>query len=120
MSIDRYMKRMVKQTALYWGAPTPITGGKFTFPDPVEITVRWHEKSELLRTNDGREITSRAVVYPTQELTDKGMLFLGDLDDISSGQEVDPTKVKEAYEIIKFDKTPSLNRKNTYTYKAYI
>ena len=108
MSIETYMKRICKQTAVYWGTPTPDKFAKNSFATPIEIKCFWSNKTEMITDNAGKEIVSRATFYVFQDLDEQGMLFFGVLDDLTVAEKADPTKVKKAFEIKQFLKIPSL------------
>ena len=105
-TFDKFVVRMTPQTAVYWGNPVNDGFGGYTFDDPVEINVRWDEKSEMIRDLDGNEIVSKAQVMVRADVDIRGMLFLGTLEDLDSTQEVDPNTIETAYQIISFDKIP--------------
>lgn len=109
MSIDRLMKKVTKDdTAVYWANPVVSADGSFTFDTPVEVNCFWNDVNELIRTDDGREVVSRAKVYVVQDLDDKGMLFHGKLTDLTTAQKNDPRTVDNAYEVKKIMKVPSI------------
>lgn len=97
------------QTVVYWGNPTPDGYGSFTFDSPVEISVRWENRTELFIDRTGAESKSFAIVYLGQDVDVGGWLFLGELDDIDSGLTDTPHLVPDAREIRGFRKIPSLN-----------
>lgn len=97
------------QTAVYWGNPTPDGYGSFTFDTPIEISVRWEDRTELFIDRTGTESKSLAVVYLGQDVNIGGWLFLGELSDIDSGLTDTPHLVPNAREIRAFRKTPSLD-----------
>lgn len=108
----------LKQTAVYWGNPTPDGLGGRTFDDPVEISVRWERKQELIIDQNGEEVTSHAIVYVSQDMELGGYLYLGALADLSSSTE-NPQEVDEAREIRRFDKIPDL-RGTRFTRAAWL
>ena len=91
---------------------------------PIEIDCRWEdrvEKLSLVGARLGEEIISRAQVFVTQDVDERGWLFLGDLDDLDSSQEEgDPKNIDGAYEIMRFDKTPALRSTTEFVRKAYL
>ena len=99
----------LRQTAVYWGNPTEDGYGNYTYDDPVEITCRWGEVTEVLTGPQGEELVSQAKVQVKQDLDENGLLFLGDLDDLSAAEEADPTTVEAAYRILKVDKVPTIH-----------
>ena len=120
MSIEAYIKRRAKHIAVYWGTPTLTNDGHTSFTTPVELFCIWKDSTDLLRTDQGREIVIRAEVYVSEDLDEKGMLYLGRLTDLTTAQKADPRKVATAYEIKKFIKTPSLLRSTDYNRKVIL
>ena len=115
----------LNQTAVYWGTPTPDGYGGRTFVDPVELLpgsdngVRWEERAEKFIDLNGEEAVSRAVIYVAQDCDIGGYLFLGDLDDLSSGEEADPQTVADAWEIRGWSKIPTRDARG-FLRKAWI
>ena len=102
------LANQLKQTAVYWGNPASDGYGGRTFDDAVEMNVRWQDRQELFVDAQGREQTSRAVVYVATDLAIGGYLYLGTLADLSSAEEGDPLSVSTAYEIRSISKTPDI------------
>ena len=98
---------LCKQDAVYWSAPIDNGEGGLTWTAGVEIKVRWEDVTEIISTKTGEEITSMAKVTVKQDVDERGMLFLGTIDDLDSGQDADPVDIPNAYEIKKFAKTPA-------------
>ena len=121
MGIDQLIIRACKQTAVYWGDPTPDGYGGWTFGSeyPIEIKCRWEARTEVISDGQGNEIISRARVYVTEDVEEEGWLFLGTLDDLDSAEEEDPMEASGAYKIKRFDKTPTL-RGDAYVRIAYL
>jgi len=120
MSVETYMKRVAKQTAVYWSSPVADKFAKNSFATPVEIKCLWNDKKEMLSNDQGKEVFSKATVYVVQDLDEQGMLFLGGLTDLNAGEQADPTTVKNAYEIKQFMKIPSLTSTKKFTRKALL
>ncbi len=107
MAIIRKMRR---QTAMYWGIPSSDgRAGKQTVL-PVEIPVRWQDVQEQITTSEGEEVMSRSKVFPGIDLDVGGFLHLG--DEASLNEVTDYRQVDTAYEIIKWAKIPVLNVKS--------
>ena len=98
------LKRLMTQTATYWGPGTDDGLGGVTFPSPFLIDVRWQEKAELFRDSQGNQVVSNAVVYPPEPLAVGGYLALG-----NSTGEPDPRNVGGAYEVRNVAFSPSLD-----------
>jgi hypothetical protein len=105
--------RNLNQPLTYWGSATDGYGG-YTFTDPVVIYGRWEERSELFRTDDGEQLTSRAVVFVDTDVGIGGYLCEGD-----HSADPDPTVVAGAQQIRQFSKIPDLRRLG-YARKAYL
>jgi len=100
--------RNLHQTAVYWGSPVQNGWGGYTFASGVEIEVRWEDRTDRFLDPQGVEQISRAQVRVDRDVDVGGYLFLGDLDDLSSAGEDDPTVENNAFVIRRFTKTPSL------------
>lgn len=113
------MKIARPQTAVYW-APSTLDGfGNVSFATPVEIAVRWENKTELFIDNQGKEQKSSAVVYPASAVLLEGYLYLGTLVALSPAEEADPKSVIAAKEIRGV--AVSFNIKGTQAlYKAWL
>ena len=106
--LERLAAKFAVQTAVYWGNPIPAGTGGYTYDNPIEIAVRWDDVSEKIAMDNGEEKLSRAMVTVTQDVDLGGLLFLGTLADLDSGEEGNPETIAKAYEIIKFDKIPMI------------
>lgn len=114
------IQRSLRQNAVYWGSPSDDGYGGFTFADPVDIKCRWEYRRDLV-TSDGDQVVSEAMVFVSRDLEEKGYLYLGSTEDISSANEDDPTSSEVgAYQIKRFDKLPVMNRKGDYLRVAYL
>ncbi len=100
------IKKMRKQTAVYWPFSSIDQFGKKSFGDPVLIKVRWVDISEEFLDADGERQMSNAVVYVDRDVTIGGVLMLGVLADIT-----DAVNIKEnvgAWEIRRFENLPNM------------
>ena len=95
------------QVAVYWGSPVNTGAGDRTFAVPVEINCRWMQKAVLFVDQTGQTKVSKAVVMVDQDVDLGGYLYLGDLGDLSSAEELDPLTIAEAHEIRAFDRSPT-------------
>jgi hypothetical protein len=119
MSIESMIARNCPHTAVYWGNPQNNGSGGKTFDAPVEIACRWEDMHQVVSDAKGNEITSRALVFTTQDVVEEGMLYLGLLTSLTVAQKADPMTVDRAYVIKRFQKTPSLEG-SAYLRKAYL
>lgn len=120
MSIETFIKRVCVQTAVYWGGPTPDGYGGLDFDDPVEISVRWDDSTELITTADGTQYACRAKVLVTQDVDLDGYLYLGELDDLDSEDYDDPKSVDNVYRIRRFDKVPMIRKTDEFVRTVYL
>ena len=122
MSVVTNIERLCTQTAVYWSTPTEDGYGGLTFDSgsPQEIYCRWEDKNEIIKSDNGKEQVSRAVVYVTQDVDEDGYLFLGSLDDLDSSEEENPETAADTYRIVKFDKSPALGSTNEFIRKAWL
>lgn len=111
--------RMLKQTAVYWANPVSDGIGGRTFADPVEISVRWEDKNEMFISTTGQESRSMAIVYAAIDLVEGGYLYLGTLDDLSSGEELNPLSIDNAHAILGIHKIPNI-KANVFLRKAWM
>jgi len=105
---SRFTSGLLNQTAVYWGNPTPNGEGGYSYDAPVEISCRWELRQELIRDDVGRELRSKARIFVGQDLDDHGYLYLGDLDDLDSDEQVDPATVTAAFEIKMKEEVPDI------------
>lgn len=120
MSIESYLKRICTDTAVYWANPTSSADGSLSYDTPVEIKCLWREEIKMIRDTQGKEIVSKAAVHVLVDIDDNGMLFHGDLDDLTAAEESDPRKRADAYEVKLFMKTPSLHLVGQFSRKAML
>jgi len=108
------------QTAVYWGAPVNDGFGGRTWDDPVEIACRWETKEALVLRSNGQQTLSHSRAFVATDLDEDGVLFLGTLDDLDSGEEADPTTVTGAYSIVRFEKIPRLRGTTAFQRRAFL
>jgi len=119
MGTPNYIKKHLKQTLVYWGNPTADGRGGTTFDTAVELMGRVESKTELVRTNKGKEEISRAIVWLDQEVDEGGYLYLGFLVDLDSDPD-DPREVDGSAEILVMSKNPRLGSTTEFEYMAHI
>ena len=94
----------LKQTAVYWGSPTPDGYGGHTYAEPREIACRWQDGNATFLDSAGRETVSKAQVYVGEDLVLGGYLLFGTLADLSSAGDT-PEEEAGAFEIKSLPKT---------------
>lgn len=107
------IKRMRKQTAVYWALASSDSGGiayddfgQPAFTDPVEIKCRWTDVSEEYIDAKGAKRLSHSKVYVDRDVDIDGVLMLGKIIDVTD--EENPRENDGAEEIRRFDKVPNL------------
>lgn len=105
---ERYMAKICKDDAVYWGTPVANEFGVLEYETPVEIKCFWKDEIRMIIDKNGKESISIAEIYVLQDIDDSGMIYQGKLADLTGGQQDDPRKVKKAFEMKRFIKTPSL------------
>ena len=120
MSIANYLKKACTDTAVYWASPIAAADASFDYDTGVEIKCLWREEIKMIRDSEGKEIVSKAAVHVLIDLDNNGMIFHGELDDLTAAEKADPKKRTDAYEIKLFVKTPSLHLKGEYSRKAML
>jgi len=111
MSIIKFIEKVCKQPAVYWGNPQNDGYGGMTFDEPREIKCRWTDKTRVIFFSDGKEDKSRSEVLVTEDLDFEGWLYLGTMASIEDPEDnynvpANPKEVLNAYEIIAIDKIP--------------
>ena len=118
--IEKFIEKVAVQTAVYWGVPINDGYGGFSFSWPVEIKVRWEDKTEVLTASDGSQYVSKARLLVTQDVDVDGYLYLGSLADLNSAQLTDPTLVPAVWKIRRFDKVPMIFKTDEFVRTVYI
>jgi len=93
---------LLKQKATWWSV-TPDGYGGDAFGVPTTIDCRWEGRAEtFVGQIDRRELVSNAVVFVGQDISVGDYLILGEYED------ADPTALKGAYKIQRFDRVPDM------------
>jgi hypothetical protein len=127
MGIERFIQKICVQTAVYWASPVNDGYGTFTFDDPVEISCRWEDKSQVTISDmkrgslgQGKEITSDAEILVTQDLDKNGYLYLGSLSDLTDAEKANPATIEDARQILSVDKIPWIKSTSIFVRKVYL
>jgi hypothetical protein len=118
--ILKFVSSVCVQTAVYWGNPQPDGFGGITYDDPVEIKCRWDGKVQLVRNDNGEEVVSEATVLVTRDLDVNGMLYLGTLNDIDSGDQGSPEQVIGTRTIISKQTTPLFQSSTEFVREVFV
>lgn len=82
-SIEKFIKTVCVQDAVYW-APLGVDGfGKMQFSPPIQIKCRWDEAATVLRDKDGVEIVSNTQVLLFMDVEKQGYLYLGTVAEVT-------------------------------------
>ena len=104
-----YTSGMV-QYATYWAPGVNDGFGGVAYGAPVAIMCRWQDDAALVRSAQGQEVTSSAIVYVDRALLPEGYLALGDhTSEVDSDGMLDPLEVEGAHKIIQVGTSPSLD-----------
>ena len=114
-----WITRNLRQTMVWWDRSGKNKFNKPTFAAPVEKICRWEDKEELFIDTDGMEVKSQGVIYTAHDMASGDYVYLGELADLSSSDEADPTVVSTAYEVRAFRKVPGI-KSNESERKAWI
>ena len=124
MGIERFIKKVCVQTAVYWGNPKDDGYGGFTFDDPVNISCRWEDKIQIVATMDGQEVSSDSEILVTQDLDYNGYLYLGTLEelleDYTEEELANPMNVPTAKAIISKSKIPMIKSTKEFVRIVYL
>jgi hypothetical protein len=99
-----WLKKMLRQAAVYWGTPSENSDGTFSYADPVQCRCQWGSpKEDLIIDAEGRERVAHASVFLNLTPELNGFLYLGLLDDLDSDADM-PEENPAAYKIIAIEK----------------
>ena len=121
MPVAGFVKKNLKQDAVYWG---PGVGdddgfGVRTFASAIQIKVRWEDVQQMSMDAEGKEFVSMATVYTDRELENQGWLLLGVLTSLPSDT-TDPKSIADAFEIRNIGKSSRLKKPNQFIYKVLL
>jgi len=124
-SIQKFIRTICVQDAVYWGNPQNNGEGGKTFDVPVEIKCRWEDIELAVEEKNGKIIESRSRVLLTQDVDEEGFLYLGTLDSLldsaeSSDVTLNPLEIEHAYEIKRVFKVPELKSSTDFIITAYL
>ena len=120
MGIEKFVKSVCVQPAVYWGNPVADGFGGFTFDDPVEIKCRWEDKAFVVMDATGIERMTDALIMITQDLDVLGFLYLGALSELTEEEKGDPMKVEDARQIIAFERVPTLRSTKVFVRQVFV
>lgn len=118
MSITRFIRKVSTQPAVYWEFDGLDQFTNPQFKEPVQIFVRWDEKTEIVSGIDGKEFMSRAQVLTPLDLVEQSYLYLGTLDDLPN--EPKARETEGAFEIKKMDRHPLFRSRTLDVFIAYL
>lgn len=104
MQISKYLI----DTAVLWAVTGKNAYNELIFSAGVEVFVRWEDKQEIFISEEGKELSSKAILHINQDVIPDSFMFLGDLDDLTTAQKADPKLCETAYAVKSFKKTKSV------------
>lgn len=110
------IKRMRRQTAVYWKRTTPDHYANFSYAEPVEITCRWEDVTLEVRGDEVEATNFSSRVYVDRVMNLGDVLMLGALE---SDTPEDPKGLESAKAIQRFEALPNLKNRETL-YTAYL
>lgn len=106
-----FLRRMLKQDAVYWAYLGSDEFGQAVLADPIQIKCRWIDQESMFTGADGSQLLSVAKIYPDRMLTLEGFLMKGTLLDLDSDQE--PAYGISAFPIRAVEEHPDLKAKRS-------
>lgn len=113
----RVAVRAMKQKAVYWSPTTLDDFGRPTWNTPVEIDCRWTDEIEEFIDPNGERQFSRAKLIVDRDLEIKGVIWLGNLVDVSDLG--NPRNNNNSWEILGTKKTPDFKGRK-YLRQVYV
>lgn len=102
--------KMLKQRAVWWPVVSiDDVSGAETHGEPEEVKCRWEDVAEEFKDTSGTTKVSNAKVYVDRDMYQGGVLWLGELEDITDQDE--PFNNERAFRIEKYNKLPNLGAK---------
>lgn len=105
---------MLNQTATYWAPGAYDAFGQPALVAPAQLACRWQSKTDLIRTPQGREVVSSAVVYPASAIVTGGWMYLG------ASVAADPRVLAGAYEVLNVGASPDLDDETLISHRAWL
>jgi len=118
--LEKILKKISTQTAVYWGAPVADGYGGYIFSNPTEIPVRWTDTIRVITLNNGEQYVCQAEIIVNQDVDLDGYLYLGRLSDLTPEEQQNPKRVSGAYQIKRFDKIPMIFKADEFMRKVYV
>lgn len=115
MSIEKFIRSVCVQTAVYWGNPRNDGMGGMVYDPPREIPVRWDDKQKVVLDKNAKEVVSNSTVLVTQDLDLEGLLWLGRISDL----EINPFP-EQIREITAIEKVPMIRKTNQFVRTVYL
>lgn len=104
------IKKMRKQTAVYWARTTSDHYGRFSYQPPVEVKCRWDDTIQEFVNATGEKQASRAVAYVDTIMVPGDRIKRGVLE---TDTPLDPLSIDDAFEIRRFDQIPNFRATET-------
>lgn len=118
MSIQSFIERVCVQDAIYWEYDGTDGFSNPEFKDPVDIKVRWDEKTEVISDSNGEEYISHTQLLVPQDLKVNGYVKLGQVAELPAG--ADPRDQDGAFEIQNMERYPTFRSKTFDVFLAFL
>lgn len=105
--------RCQRETLVYWAPNSTNMAGELEWHAPVEMTCRWDDKVQEIRTDDGTYVLAKSEVISEIKLEVGGIVFRGTLNDVVYPDT--PRDNPNVFRILKVMETPNLR----YTERLY-
>lgn len=104
---------MRRQTCVYWPAIGADRHGDPVFAYPRELRVRWVKSTQIVTDARGQQRTSNSQVYPGEDMIEWSAVKLDvKLADIPEDRRLKPFLNTDVFQIMKFDKIPTLDARD--------
>lgn len=107
----RIIKKVLKQTAVYWAPLGEDSSGQQAYAAPVEIKCRWTDAQQEFLDKTGQTQMTKSVVMVDRDLTLLGALRLGLIADLTD--QANPFRNSDTSEIRQTGKVPTLDAKDS-------
>lgn len=118
--VNRVMKGACVDNAVYWGNPENDGYGKKTFDNPRIIKCRWLDIAQIMQNEFGKEFLSTSEIYVLEQLSYEGLLWKGELLDLTAEQLADPYTIPGVVSVYRRGEIPKLASITDFVRKIYV
>jgi hypothetical protein len=108
MSLKSFLRRITKNTLVYWEKTGSSNSGQSTFKSPVEMKCRWEDVQEEVELIDGRKVISNAHLISLSKFILGSIVWQGTMAQFKKLPTYPsrPTATQGGKEIFKVNHTP--------------